>query len=156
MVPFGLSRTEFLVRYRGCLDAASPHLIDTFRTLLARHVPRSVKEAEIEVFFDLDGPFPPVAWIYFAGDYYRLDPTNQSIFPGRSMKLSIGLEKMERFDDRYATDQAFGGLAAMADATKAWIAECWWKAGGWSYRIPVVLGVHDGFGDGTYVKLSER
>jgi len=63
---------------------------------------------------------------------------------------------MEAFDEGYFIDDEFGGLALAANALKAWVAECWWKAGGWSYPVPTAVVVHDGFGDGKSIALSEN
>ena len=54
----------------------------------------------------------------------------------------------------------FGGAfwlnILLADTLQAWFAECWWKAGGWAWPIPLWLHVHDGFGDGRGIALTER
>ncbi|WP_200882016.1 hypothetical protein [Nitrincola sp. A-D6] len=72
------------------------------------------------------------------------------------MELSVGLENMEPFDERYFSDEEFNGLTLAANTIKYWFAECWWKAGGWSYAVPAKVWVHDGFGDGKAVELSEN
>lgn len=156
MVPFGLTQAQFLSRYRRCLDLASPHLILSLREFLSLPVPSSVKDAEVQVFFGDDGLSLPSVWIYFRGENNKVDHTDQSIFPGRSMELSVGLDKMDDFDENYFTAPNFGGLDVAANAVKSWFAECWWKAGGWSYSVPAKVMVHDGFGDGKPVELSDR
>lgn len=156
MVPFGLAPEQFLVRYRRCLDRASSHLINQLRELFTRPVPGTVKEAEVQIFFGDDGLDLPAAWIYYRGENNKVDHSDPSIFPGRAMQLSIGLENMEVFDENYFTDESFGGLSIAANTTKSWFAECWWKAGGWSYPVPAKVYVHDGFGDGKAIDLSEN
>jgi len=156
MVPFGLSQEQFHTRYRRCLDRASSHLINQLRDLVARPAPETVQVAEVEIFMGEDGLDLPSAWIYYRGENNKVDHTDQSIFPGRAMELSIGLYEMEAFDESYFTDECFGGLAIAANTVKSWFAECWWKAGGWSYSVPCKVSIHDGFGDGKAIALSEN
>lgn len=156
MVPFGLSQEQFSIRYRRCLERASSHLINQLRELLHRPVPNSVKEAEVQIFLGEDGLDLPSAWIYYRGENNKVDHTDPSIFPGRALELSVGLEEMDEFDEGYFTDENFGGLTLAANLVKNWFAECWWKAGGWSYSVPVLVWVHDGFGDGKSIQLSEH
>jgi hypothetical protein len=153
MVPFVLTQAQFLARYRQCLERASAHLIARLRELVARPLTGTVRDAEVQIFLG-DGLFRPTAWIYYRGDNNRVDRADQSIFPGRSMEISLHLDAMEDFDERYFTDDAFGGLNIAANATKQWFAECWWKAGGWDYAIPTRVAVHDGLGDGSFIELS--
>lgn len=156
MIPFGLSKEQFQARYRRCLERASQHLIDELRKLLSIAVPDSVKGAEVQIFLGEDGLDTPTAWIYYRGENNKVDHSDPSIFPGRAMELSIGLENMEPFDERYFSDEEFNGLTLAANTTKHWFAECWWKAGGWSYTVPAKVWIHDGFGDGKAVELSEN
>lgn len=72
------------------------------------------------------------------------------------MELSVNLEEMDEFDAEYFSSDAFPGTDLVANTIKAWLAECWWKAGGWSYPVPVKLWVHDGYGDGKPIELSEH
>ena len=156
MVPFGLSAAQFQARYRRCLDKASTHVINKFRELFTQPVPDTVRSAEVQIFFGEDGPEIPSAWIYYSGENNKVDNSDPTIFPGRAMELSMGLDKMDAFHEDYFVDEDFDGLSIAANTTKAWFAECWWKAGGWSYPVPVMVWVHDGFGDGCGVELSER
>lgn len=156
MVPFGLSKTQFQTRYRRCLEKASKHLINELRALFTLPVPDTVLSAEVQIFFGEDGLETPSAWIYYSGDNNKVDNNDPTIFAGRAMELSVGLEKMDAFHEDYFLDEDFDGLAIAANTTQAWFAECWWKAGGWSYAVPVVAWVHDGFGDGNGIELSEK
>lgn len=72
------------------------------------------------------------------------------------MALSVGLENMEAFDERYFSDEEFNGITLVVNATKLWFSECWWKAGGWNYAVPTKVWIHDGFGDGKAIELSEN
>ena len=155
MVPFTLSQNQFADQYRRSLDRLSPHAIQQFRELFAREVPTTVETAEVQLFLDADNYGAPSAWIYFSGEDNKVDNVDQSIFPGRSLELQIGLDQIEELDERYFSDHEFGGLNLMANVLKNWFAECWWKAGGWMYSVPAKVQVHDGFGDGHYVQLTK-
>jgi len=113
-----------------------------------------VQVAEVQIFMGEDGLDLPSSWIYYRGENNKVDHIDQSIFPGRSMELSIGLGEMDEFDENYFTDQNFSGLDIAANSLKSRFAECWWKAGGWSYVVPCKVSVHDGFGDGKSIELS--
>lgn len=156
VVPFKLGQKQFEERYRRCLERLTPRAVAELRALFARPLPPDVKTAEVEIFVGDDDPYLPSVWIYYQGDGNKVDPKDTSIHPGFSTELALGLETLDDFDDRFFTDEKFGGLDVVANALQAWLAECWWKAGGWNYPIPVVGHVHDGFGDGKTVKLSGR
>jgi hypothetical protein len=155
MVPFGLNDEQFVKRYRGCLNRVSSSFIDSLRELFLVAVPESVSEAEVQIFLGDDGMEAPSAWIYYQGKNNKVDHSDTSIFPGKSMELSCFLDKMDDFDEEYYSEE-FGGTFLIANATKEWLAECWWKAGGWSYSIPVKVWVHDDFGDGEPIDLSAQ
>lgn len=153
MIPFRLNQKQFQERYAQCLDRLSSACIAELRTLLARPLPDDVKLADVQLFPGDDDPFIPAVWIYFQGDNNRVDKSDTGIFPGRSLELALGLESVEEFDERYYTNEKFDGLNLRAGVLKSWFAECWWKAGGWVYPLPVSLYVHDG--DGKGIRLSE-
>ena len=71
-------------------------------------------------------------------------PATRACFPAR------------RWTWRSYFADGFGGVDLLADTLQAWFAECWWKAGGWAWPIPLWLHVHDGFGDGRGIALTER
>jgi len=60
------------------------------------------------------------------------------------------------FGDQYFEGDEFPGVDLQADALKAWVAECWWKAGGWAYALPAEVVIHDDLGDGERITLTER
>ena len=156
MVPFRLSPKQFRERYARCLERVTPGVIAELRSLFARSVPGNVRTAEVGIFVGEDDPYLPSAWIYYRGDNNKVDRTDPSIHSGLSFELALGLETLDGFDDRFFTDEKFGGLDIVANALQTWLAECWWKAGGWSYALPVAFHVHDGYGEGNTVKLSEH
>ncbi len=155
MVPFGLNEEQFCKRYLGCLDRASSEFIVSLRELFSLPIPKTVTEAEVQIFMGDDGLESPNAWIYFEGKNTKVDSSDLSIFPGRSMELPAFIDKMEDFDENYYSED-FGGVHLIANITKRWFAECWWKAGGWTYTVPVKVWVHDDFGDGSYIELSDH
>lgn len=156
MVPFGLTQEQFISRYRKFLELASSKFISQLREVLKTPVPDSVTSAEVQIFFGDDGLSTPNAWIYFDGKNKKIDHKDQSIFPGRALDLALQVEGADDFDERYFTDETFGGLSIVANTVKSWFAECWWKAGGWSYPIKVEVWIHDGFGDGKSIILTEN
>lgn len=153
MVPFGLTNEQFATRYRRVLEKVSDSSIERIATILRLPVPPTVLAADIEIFMGEDGGAPG-AWIYFRGENNRVDSHDPAIFPGRSMDLVLDLAGLAGFDERYFDPEQFPGMDTAANVIKAWLAECWWKAGGWSYAVPTTLRVHDDYGDGTIVKLS--
>jgi len=155
IVPFGLKREQFAVRWRRELERASDATIARLRALFVETVPPEVLAAEVEIFLNEDGAEGVDVWIYFGGENNRVDNANPAIFPGRSLALALPLDAMGGFSEKYF-DGDFPGADLAAEATQAWFAECWWKAGGWSYPLPVDIGVHDGFGGGKTVRLTER
>jgi hypothetical protein len=156
MVPFGLTEKQFVSWYKKCLDRASHHFINELRQLFHQPVPTTVTNVNIEIFLSEDDESKPDARIYYNGKNSKVDDKDPAIFPGYGIHLSLGLEQMEDFDRRYFQDDIFDGRNLIADTVKAWLAECWWKAGGWAYPVPVHLQVHDDFGDGFTIKLSEK
>ena len=156
MIPYGLTQEQFVRRYRRWLDKASAKLIEELRTLLALPLPPTVTSAEVEVFLGEDGRGEPHALIYFDGVNKKVDHSDLSIFPGRGIEIRLGLDAMPDFDDRYFEGEEFPGVDLQANALKAWFAECWWKAGGWAYALPTVVDVHDQYGDGERIVLTER
>jgi len=156
MIPYGLTQEQFVRRYRRWLDKASAKLIAELRALFAAPLPSAVTSAEVQIFLGEEGRDAPGAWVYFGGANKKVDHGDASIFPGRSLEIPLGLGVTPDFDDRYFEGDEFPGLDLQADALKAWFAECWWKAGGWAYALPAEVAVHDDFGDGERIILTER
>ena len=121
---------------------------------MAKPIGNDVTCASIEIFVDEYGESGPSIGMYFAGPNTRVDQSDQSIFPGRHIPLAQFARKVDPFDGRYFTEEDFGGLHIVADVAKQWLAEWWWKAGGWNYPIPVDVAVHDEYGDGNSTKLA--
>jgi hypothetical protein len=155
MIPFRLTQPQFRERYAKCLAKRSPQSIATLRHLFALPIGADVERAEIRVFVGDENPYTPSVWIYYTGQHNKVDNVDASVFAGRSMQLALGLDELETFNDRFFTDEKFGGLDIVAATLTAWVAECWWKAGGWSYPLPAALDVAEGYGGATAIKLTE-
>ncbi|GAL07250.1 hypothetical protein JCM19237_4666 [Photobacterium aphoticum] len=155
MVPFGLSTEQFSMKFLRSLDKIAPNFIEELKSLFLLPVPETVSEAEVQIFLGDDGMETPSAWIYFHGKNNKVDSSDPTIFPGKSREILHGSYDIPPFDEEYYFDEDFGGVYLIANITKRWLAECWWKAGGWEYPIPVKVWVHDEFGDGSSIDLSK-
>lgn len=155
MIPFGLSPEQFRERYRRDLQRAAPGVIQRLRELLRQPLEDGLRDGEIQLFLGEDGRDAAEAWLYLSGASNRVDASDPRLFPGKALDLALGLGHAPDFDEAYFAD-GFGGVDLLADTLKAWFAECWWKAGGWAWPIPLWLHVHDGFGDGRGIPLTER
>jgi hypothetical protein len=143
MVPYGLSQEQFVSMYRRKLEGLSAEAIRSIRALLALEIGPAVDEAHVVIFPGEDGS-APAAWIYYGGKNKKVDSSDPSIFPGRSMEMQLGFDALTEIDEQYFVDpEQFPGLELIVPLLSRWLAECWWKAGGWSHPLPTVLTVHD-------------
>lgn len=155
MIPFKLSPAQFRERYQRGLERASRTAIAAIAAQLALPLDAQIQRVELEIFVGEEDPHEPAVWIYYQGRNNRVDNAEPGLFPGKSVALNLGLETLEDFHERFFTDEKFGGLDIVAQVLTAWVAECWWKAGGWRFPLPALLQVHDGFGAGKPVKLTD-
>lgn len=154
MVAYGLNQEQFISMYQRKLDHLSDEAIRTLRCLLAIPLSQGVNEASLEVFLD-DYSGASSVWAYWRGKNNKVDHTDQSLFPGRSLELDLGLKALVDIDERYFVDpDTFPGLQLTATLLSRWLAESWWKAGGWAYPVPTTLAVHD-FESYGWVQLSK-
>jgi hypothetical protein len=154
MVPYGLTQAQFQTTYQRKLEGLSKQAIAQVSTLLSIPIAPDVDEAHVEIFLGEDGGSPDV-WMYWRGKNNKVDHADPSLFAGRSMHLKLGLEILAELDEQYFRDpDQFPGLELVVPILARWVAECWWKAGGWKYLVPVMLTVHD-FGTCGSVSLSE-
>ncbi len=146
MVPYGLPQEKFAAAYRKRLEHTADTSIAALKRFLALPVSPDVVEVTVEIFLD-DYGGAPAAWIYHRGKHNRVDSSDPSMFPGNVTQLDLGLSRLNDFDERYFSPAAaFPALQVIAPLLLSWLAECWWKAGGWEYRPSTVLAVHDSFG----------
>ncbi|MGE8224364.1 MAG: hypothetical protein ACN6RK_01140 [Stenotrophomonas sp.] len=154
MVPYGLNQAQFSSMYQRKLDRLSDQAIGALRNLLALPIGPGVDEAHVEIFLDEYGGAPSV-WIYWRGKNNKVDHVDLSVFPGRSLELDLNLKDLAEIDEQYFVDQdEFPGLQLTAPLLSRWLAESWWKAGGWAYAVPTTLYVHD-FGSYGWAQLSK-
>ena len=154
MVPFGLSSEQFKAKFLISLEKISPCFISELKKLFTVSIPESVLGAEIQIFLGDDCMETPSAWIYYEGKQKKINSTDASIFSGKSVELLSGDYAIPHFDEKYYINEEFNAGYLIANLTKQWLAESWWKAGGWDYPIPVLVMVHDDYGDGSSIKLS--
>lgn len=154
MVPYGLNQTQFVSMYQRKLDHLSDQAINRFRDLLIVPVEPEVDATCLEIFLGEYGNAPHV-WAYWRGRNNKVDHKDPGLFPGKALELDLGLESLAEIDERYfvGPDQ-FPGFQLIAPLLSRWLAESWWKAGGWSYPVPTTLSVHD-FGANGWVQLSK-
>jgi len=153
MVPYGLNQEQFISMYQRKLDRLSGQAIHKLRSLMALPVGHGVDEAGLEIFTDEHGGAPGV-WAYWRGRNNKIDHKDQSLFPGRSLELDLGLKDFADIDEQYCVEPGeFPGLRLTVSLLSRWLAASWWKAGGWTYPVPTTLSVHD-FGSYGWVQLS--
>jgi hypothetical protein len=100
MIPFGLSESQFLERYRSVLAGAFAHTVEQLRALLACPLEAEVSSAQVEVFLGENGAAPDI-WMYFDGRNKKVDRADPSLFAGRSLPLSLELLQLSEFDEQY-------------------------------------------------------
>ncbi len=142
-LPNGMSVDSISRAYNRALQRHSPQLIEEIKSFLARDIPEDVKEATVEVFPDEYGDGYASIGLYLAGKTYK----NISFAEYANDLPSIDIES-------YSEEVNIPHL--VVDLVKQWFAECWWKACGWDYSLPVELLGHDGFGDGDSIKLTKN
>jgi hypothetical protein len=148
-----MSQEQFASMYQRKLDRLSDQAIRVLRDLIAMRIDPGVEQARLEIFPDEYGGAPS-AWAYWRGKNNEVDHKDQSLFPGRSLELVLGLEDLADIDERYfVKPDEFPGLRLTVSLLSRWLAESWWKAGGWAYPVPTTLAVHD-FGPYGWVQLS--
>lgn len=154
MVPYGLNQEQFVSIYQRKLDRLSDQAIHALRGLLAMPLGHGVDKAHLEIFPDEYGGAPSI-WTYWRGKNNKVDQVDQSLFPGRSLELDLDLKDLAEIDEQYFVGpDEFPGLQLTASLLSRWLAESWWKAGGWTYPVPVTLAVHD-LGSHGWVQLSK-
>ena len=154
MVPYGLNQEQFVSMYQHKLDRLSDQAIRALRELLAMPISHGVDNAHLEIFPDEYGGAPN-AWAYWRGKNNKVDHKDPSLFPGRSLELDLGLKSLADIDEQYFVEpDEFPGLRLAVSLLSRWLAESWWKAGGWAYPVPATLAIHD-FGSYGWVQLSK-
>lgn len=154
MVPFVLTPEQFARRYRSELERHSEAFLAELRRVLAMPVEEGTASASVVVFLDESGQQGPKVVMFFDKKDKKAARSDPAIFPGRHLTLAAYLRDLEPFHPDYYADPSFGALDLQADVTKAWAAEWWWKAGGWSYPLRAYVSVHGHYGGGVNLLLS--
>lgn len=151
MIPFKLNQQQFANRFRGILESFSLDLIAKLRKII-QSPPNTtgIKEANIQLFVDYECELVLSAWLYIDSECLKTSEKSQEI----AIFESDFYKKSDFSPEYFSSD--FGGLDLMADELRHWFSECWWKAGGWSYPIYTYLNVHDDFGNGDIIQLTEK
>ena len=140
--------------YRKSLAELSDSLIAKIHSFIKRPVDPNVKEAEFQVFPDEYCDQESSIWMYFSGTNNKVDNSDDSLFPGRSLEFYEDFRLLPTLDiDAY---EDFDYTNTLVSLIIDWFAECWWKAGGWYYTIPVTLYGHEGFGNQEPIKLTNK
>lgn len=129
--------------YARELGRHSAQLIEEIKSFLANEVASDVKEATVEVFPDEYGDGYTSVGLYLTGQVTK------------HIAFAEYVNDLPLIDvEGYKEEVSIPDL--VVDHVKQWFAECWWKACGWDYNIPVELNGHEGFGDGNSIKLTKN
>lgn len=156
VIPFVLDHARLAQRYRDLLDRRADALISVLRTVVPVPPPDGVTGVEVGLFTeDGDGPWAPDVWLVWTGPEPRITADDDGVHAGASRPLGFDLAGVAAFDPAYF-GAGFGGAGVLADVLSAWLAECWWKAGGWDAPVAATLVHRDGTAGGRTVRLSAR
>lgn len=142
-----IDSSDFALWCTSRLSSRNEHAMQTLGNTLDQKVPPEVTGAEIQIFLQDEGGAPDI-WMYFDGKNKKIRKSDLSIYPGRSMCLDLGLEVLSELESENNHDAA--------NIVKQWFSDCWYSVGGLEYSVPVTLSVHDGWGDGKYLILTNR
>jgi hypothetical protein len=153
VLPFVLDRAQLAARYRSLLDRRSDAVIELLRSIVPAPVPDGVTGLELGLFVAHDDGWAPDVWLRWTGPHPRLTAGDEGVHAGAGRPLELDLAGVVALDPAYLSDE-FGGAGVLADVLVAWLAECWWKAGGWDAPVAAELVQHDGRDAGRTVRLS--
>ena len=139
--------------YRDRLDKLSDGLIDHLHQFIQKPLEPGVENARILVFPDEYGENISSIWMYFEGRNQKVDSEDDRLFAGRTLELFSDFSSLPDMD--LAVYRELNFVDTLVDLIAAWFAECWWKAGGWYYPIPVEIIGKNGFGTCESIFLSK-
>lgn len=127
--------------------------IEEFRRIIKTPLEPCVQETCILVFPDKEGEADLLnAWMYFTGKASRVDHNDPRHFAGRSLPLcGYDHDSLPRIGSNIYTAEI---AEQIADSIKTWLAQCWWKAGGWDFTVPAHVSVAEGLGNNESEVLS--
>jgi len=142
-LPDGLPEDTIEKVFREELERHSNTLIDEIKDFLNKPPSEQVTEASAEVFPDqyCDG--------YTGIGLYLKDKTTKH-YPFAKFVRDLPYVDVDIYmeEDIYVPDM-------VVDLVKTWFSECWFKAGGWDFPLPLEIIGHDGFGNGRAIKLTK-
>jgi hypothetical protein len=136
------------------LNEKESELTEKLTSLFEMPIHTDITSAEIQIFLDDECGDSASFWIYFDGRNKKVDKSDQSLFPGRSMEIcDLNFTELETYE-AFESQDKFDRLDWLANSLRYWFISCWKKSNGEKYSIPVEIAIHDGFGDGKVLKIS--
>lgn len=140
--------------YRGSLGTLSDALIEQIHEFITKPVEPDVAEAEFQIFPDEYCDQASSIWMYFSGKNNRINHMDDSLFPGRSLEFYSDFSSLPTLDLEAYQDYDYANT--LVGLVQDWFSECWWKAGGWYYPVPVSIVGHEGFGNRDATLLAPK
>jgi len=131
--------------FRDSLEKMSDGLIEQIHGFIERPVANDVDAAEFQIFPDEYCDGASSIWMYFSGANNKVDSTDDRLFAGRSLEFLSDFSALPTLDLESYED--FDYTNSLLGLIQDWFSECWWKAGGWYYPVPVMIMGHEGFGN---------
>ncbi len=123
----------------------SNQLIKEIKTFLQQPLAEDITTSSVEIFPDEDGDGYISIGLYLKGEQ-----TTHVAFVDEVKDLPL-------VDVEYYREEEEESIPDLVvDLIQQWFAECWWKAGGWDFKIPMNVYGHDGFGSGNVIKLTSE
>ena len=142
-LPNGMPIDAVSRAYTKELERHSEKLIEEISSFLAQRIPDGVSEATVEVFPDEYGDGVASVGLYLSGKLTKHIPFAEYV-------NDLPLIDVQSYEDEFRVPDL------IVDHVKRWFAESWWKACGWQYSLPVELFGHEGFGDCSSIKLTNK
>lgn len=141
-LPNGMNVESLNRVYTKELGRHSDALIDEIANFLDEVVPSDVNEISIQVFPDEYGDGYTSIGLYLHGKTTKHIPFAEYVNDLPLIDVDSYREVISIAD-------------MVVDHVKHWFSECWWKACGWKYNLPVTIGSMD-FGDGSIIQLTKN
>lgn len=139
--------------YRQELEKLSDGLINQLHEFIKIIPEDSVEFAALQVFPDEYCEGNASIWMYFEGKNKKIDKNDKRLFAGKSLEIYSNFKSLPTLDLNAYKNINFPDM--LTDLIVEWFAECWWKAGGWYYPIPVEIFGVEGFGCGDIITLTK-
>ncbi len=139
--------------YRQELEKLSDGLIDQLHEFIKIIPEYCVDSAEFLVFPDEYCQGDAYIQMYFKGKKKKIDKNDKRLLAGQSLEMYSNFKSLPTLNLNAYKNINFPDL--LTDLIIEWFAECWWKAGGWYYPIPVEIFGGEGFGCGEIITLTK-